>query len=239
MKTLTIYFQKALLAFCILPMLSISGQIPIDKRGILSGNQSRQYLAEQQIRHLKEGVLLVRLESRDATIEGLKERGQLETAAEFEQKIKLQNAETITAFQNGFDFCPVFFFHARESDAIKERNWADVDIITAQGDTVFPFAEGPRNFLAAAFSQTDVGKEETFYLHYVKDGEWHIEIHKVPQEAAVSFNALIMMSNQLVELSSPFPHYVRTFNNLLFSRKPQKAVQKLNKRLHKYADARL
>lgn len=239
MKAMTIYFQKALLAFCLLPMFSISAQIPVDKRGILSGNQSRQYLAEQQIRHLKDGVLLVRLESRDATIAGLKERGQLETATEFEQKIERQNGETISAFQSEFDFCPVFFFHARESEAVKERNWDEVDLFNAYGDSVNPFAERPLNFLVAAFTETAVGKEETFYLHYVKDGVWHIEIHQMMQEAAVSFNALVVMSNLLVELSSPFPYYVRTFNNLPFPRKPQKAVRKLNKRLHKYADARI
>lgn len=225
-------------ALCLWISYAAQGQITIDKRGILNGHQSRQYLAEQQIKHLRDGVLLVRLESRDATIKGLKERGQMDKAAEFEQKIMLQNSETISAFKSAFDFCPVFFFHARDSEAIKKRHWDAVVLLSAQGDTVHPFAEAPLNFLVAAFTQTTVGKEENFYLHYVKDEEWHIEIHQMMRESGTTFNALVVMSNQFVELNAPFPYYVRTFNNLPFSRKPEKAVMHLNRRLHKYAGSR-
>jgi hypothetical protein len=49
------------------------------------------------------------------------------------------------------------------------------------------------------------------------------------------FGALIIKSDQFIQLADPFPSYVRTFDTIFFLRRnPRKVVRKMNEKLHEF-----
>lgn len=49
-----------------------------------------------------------------------------------------------------------------------------------------------------------------------------------------SFGALVIKSSDFVQMRSPFPYYVKTFDSFPIKRKPKKVVKIMNENLHYY-----
>jgi hypothetical protein len=50
----------------------------------------------------------------------------------------------------------------------------------------------------------------------------------------MGFGALVIKSDQFIQLKKPFPYYVRTFDSLPIKRSPKTVVKKMNKKLHRF-----
>src|SRR5690606_29069046 len=87
------------------------------------GTQAQYKLedAKHDLRALSESYILVRLQTKQKTIEALEKSGNTKKAKEVEQELYQENKETILSFQQTFDFCPVYFFYAEDSDDIRTR----------------------------------------------------------------------------------------------------------------------
>ena len=48
----------------------------------------------------------------------------------------------------------------------------------------------------------------------------------------MGFGALVIKNDQFIQLTRPFPYYVRTFDSFPFKRKPEEVIKKLNRKLH-------
>tara|TARA_R110001592_G_scaffold138225_1_gene356933 strand:+ start:54199 stop:54825 length:627 start_codon:yes stop_codon:yes gene_type:complete len=80
----------------------------------------RQTLSREEfVKELKNSALLVRLQDRTNTIATLKEKGMINEAEKLAQQQRLENRETLLSFTQTFDFCPVYFFYAKDSEAIR------------------------------------------------------------------------------------------------------------------------
>ena len=80
----------------------------------------RQTLSREEfVKELKNSALLVRLQDRTNTIATLKEKGLINEAEKLAQQQRLENRETLLSFTQTFDFCPVYFFYAKDSEAIR------------------------------------------------------------------------------------------------------------------------
>lgn len=82
-------------------------------------------LAAHHIKNLKNGALMVRLQTNSHLINALKNDGQIERANEYEVFIKEENHKIMTAFNNYFDFCPIYFFHSYKSKQLLMNNFED------------------------------------------------------------------------------------------------------------------
>lgn len=84
------------------------------------GSPSDNAIARKHIKGLREGALLVRLQTRSQSIAMLKERGLGDKAVQLERRQRKENREYVEAFVSEFDFAPVYFFRSEDSGLIKE-----------------------------------------------------------------------------------------------------------------------
>lgn len=85
---------------------------------------SKTYGKAAFIKEMKEGVLLVRLQDKDKTIKNLEERGMTKEMELISAKQRRENEEIMLAFSVVFDFCPVYFFHSKDSEAIRQGDFS-------------------------------------------------------------------------------------------------------------------
>ncbi len=88
--------------------------------GIAYPQSEKLARAKEQLILLKENMLLVRLYTDDNKIQALESKGYKEAAEQARQEQYNENRETLLAFKQTFDFCPVYFFYASKSEAITE-----------------------------------------------------------------------------------------------------------------------
>ncbi|MFI5135422.1 MAG: hypothetical protein ACHQD9_06180 [Chitinophagales bacterium] len=70
------------------------------------------------IRNLKDGALIVRLQSRSMAISKLNELGNYSGANEIKSQQREENLEVVEAFRSSFSFCKVYFFFTDSTDAL-------------------------------------------------------------------------------------------------------------------------
>lgn len=165
--------------------------------------QSDLDLAKERLQNLKEGMLLVRLQTSSKQIQALEERGMLQEAEAYRQKQYDENKETILAFRKVFDFCPVFFFYADDSEAIRSKA-LEGTIFDSQLEVLTNTRDLPDFFLTGEFAETPNLKIDGF----------------------------VIMDEQMLPLKSPFPFYQREHILLgIITLSKGKMIENLNTRL--------
>lgn len=209
-----------------------------EKKG--SFRKQMRVLAKEQIIQLKEGALLVRLQTKKNSINALRKIGKGELADEIEAQQRNYNLKIISAFKNNFDFCPTYFFFSDYSQNILERQFDKVMFLSdsLHTDTTIKFNKG--HFLTAEFGtiEQDTAK---YFSHYSYESDQNGSSKPVSNYyggSNIGFGALIIKSDQLIQLRRPFPYYVRTFDSLPIKRRLDKTVGKMNKKLHQFYDRR-
>ena len=66
-------------------------------------------------------------------IEKLKELGKNESAKRIQAEQRIKNLETIEAFNQGFDFCPVYFVLSDQTKNIKMNDMKSVQFLNNEG----------------------------------------------------------------------------------------------------------
>ena len=198
----------------------------------------RELEPEDQILALKNGILLVRLQLRERSLEQLREMGKTEYADKMETKQKAYNEEIVHAFRTEFHFCPVYFFSSEYTQDVKEKNFDKV-VFLSDDLTEDPSIkiDETKLFLIAEFDAIDKGGEKRFSHDRYVDTDEGMEKEPVYYAAGegVDFAALVISDDQFVQLHRPFPYYARTFEKVpLIERKIIRTVEKLNEKLYKY-----
>jgi hypothetical protein len=189
----------------------------------------------QQINQLQNGALLVRLKTQKSTIAALRKKGKDELADKRETQQADLNREIITAFQTYFDFCPTYFFFSDCSNTVREKQFDSVDFLNhlLQIDTTIVFNKKP--FLTAEFGTIEQDTTKYFDGYYYFQGENGLERRtRYYGGTNMGFGALVIKSDQFIQLKKPFPYYVRTFDSLPIKRSPKTVVKKMNKKLHRF-----
>lgn len=110
------------------------------------------YTKEEFIRDFKDGYLLVRLQDKNLTLQTLKERGREKEIEQVVAKQRRENQEIILSFSNVFTFCPVYFFYAKDSEAIRKGDFKD-KVFDAQQNAVDLNTE--KTIFTAEFAETE------------------------------------------------------------------------------------
>jgi len=172
---------------------------------IITSCLSNNLKAQDPILKLKNGALLVRLQTNQNLINYYISIGNLHESQKIIDKQNRKNENIIESFKEKWTICPVYFFYSNYSN----------EIINNQFDNVFTIDKTPidkheqkkiqNNFLIAS-----IGK---------KDG-------------TVKFHALILSHQNLRPLKKPCPRYVRTYKGLwIFKRKLTNSIQILEKKI--------
>ena len=160
--------------------------------------------AKERLENLKNGMLLVRLQTSQKQIEAMVDKGLEEEAELLRQEQYEENKESILAFSQVFDFCPVYFFYADKSEAIRDKQLAgnifNSDLVVLQS-----VSELPDFFLTAEFAETP----------------------------NLKIDGVVIMDEQMLPLEAPFPFYQREHIILgLISLSKGSMVERLNARMH-------
>ncbi len=168
----------------------------------------QRLIAEKHILQLHDSsVLIVRLQTKEKSIEALIKAGNTKTA----EKIKLEqqklNQQIINAFNENFTFCKVYFMYSNQSLHILNQEYSK--IIFLNNDL-----------------QEDSSIKPNFSSCYV--AEFGVVA------SATMIQGLAIMDKNLNQLEKPFPYYAK---NPFFASKSKftfKTVKRFNSNLHNY-----
>lgn len=215
---------------------SLPGQETFQKEKKPGTREKMKILSAGQINQLKNGTLLVILKTRKNTIDAYRKAGKIKLADKLEEQQIFLNESIVGAFKENFNFCPVYFFLSDYARDIKNKNFKDVVFLDRnfEPDTNLKFMI--KNFFIAEFGNIEQDTAKYFDGYHAMNTNKKVEkkakYHGGPN---MGFRALIIMSDQLVQLARPFPYYIRTFDSLwLFERNAETVVKKLNKKLNKF-----
>jgi len=230
--------MKRILTGLLLTIISLTGfsqgtQTGQNKAGSV---QQPKEIAREQITRLHDGALLVRLHTKNKSITALKNIGKTKEADELEKKQAEYNLDIISAFKLNFTFCPVYFFYSDYSTNIIERQFDNVvflnDSLLNDPNIKFDF----KSFLTADFGIIE--QDTARYFDYESREQDTTGATKRTNNyyggADMSFGALIIRSDKLMQLRDPFPYYVRTFDSLPTARNLGKVVKKMNTKLNDF-----
>ena len=212
--------------------LSFSQEVVGEEKKI-SYRELNDSLSRVNIKLLKEGALLVRLQTKNKSIEALREIGENDKAAEIEKHQHDHNLSIINAFKTNFTFCPTYFFYSHYSPYIIQKQFDKVVFLNENliEDSTIRF-DGEK-FLTAEFAaiEQDTAK---YFSHYSFEDSEDQRLNKTENyygSSDMGFEALIIKNDQFMQLKSPFPYYVRTFNSLPVRKSNNKTVKKMNDKL--------
>ncbi len=200
-----------------------------------SARQVKKQRNTTHITNLKEGALLVRLHSKQRSIQLQRSIGRDKIADRMERKQNDLNKTIIAAFRDEFDFCPVYFFYSDSSKNVTERDFDNVhfldDSLEVAPDVKF---EGDK-FLTAEFTTIEQDTVKKFDYDYNASTENGLEQRKAYRGGpGMDFGALVIKTDEFVQMSEPFPYYVRTFDSLPISVRPKEVVSRMNRKLHRF-----
>lgn len=191
---------------------------------------------EKLINDMKNGVILVRLMSRENAIQALKNAGQHEKAQAVMDQQKEENLEITKAFVDEFDFCPVMYFYSSCSKNIMDREFQgclmNADLAPAQEADVSSIDK----FFIAEFWHVE-SSDEKYFTHYSletnEEGDKEIRTN-YGGDTEIGAAALVIRDASFKQLQDPFPFHVRTREGLPWERSKAKTVEKMNQGLHNY-----
>jgi len=199
-------------------------------------SSNNQMVAREHILAMKDGALLVRLQTRSQSIETLKDRGMEDKAKQLEERQRNQNLEYVEAFISEFDFAPVYFFRSEDSKLVKEGRLDEVVFLDGEMNADSSIKVMKKIIYTAEFGTVDPDdskRREDYRLE--KDSSGVKQKPTYYGSADMGFEALVIMNDQFVQLRRPFPYYVRTFGKKgIINRSPKKTVRKMNEKLFQF-----
>ena len=230
--------MKRILTGLFLTIISLTGFSQGTQTGQTRAGSAPQpeAIAREQITRLHDGALLVRLHTKNKSITALRNIGKTKEADEVEKKQAEYNLNIVSAFKLNFSFCPVYFFYSDYSTNIIEKQFDQVvflnDSLRADPNINFDF----KSFLTADFGIIEQDTARYFdYKSLEMDTTGAATLtNNYYGGADMSFGALIIRSDKLMQLRDPFPYYVRTFDSLPTARNLGKVVKKMNTKLNDF-----
>jgi len=175
------------------------------------------------IRDLKEGVLVVRLQTRSKAIQQLNKEGNYAAANNILQAQRKENLETIQAFRTKFSFCKVYFFFSDSTDAwmngrrsgyfLNDSLVIDPSIQLKENFSLLAEKGSPEHQNAYDKTQPDLEQKEPGYLN----------------------ETIVVRDKNLHMLKDPFPYYAQEpFPENVFARNWKSKVESLNRKLNNF-----
>jgi len=190
-------------------------------------------IANESIKQLKNGVLLVRLSKKQSAIEALEKVGQVNTANQLIERQKELNEKIVNAFETEFNFCPTYFFYSEDSKKIRNGDLDKVAWLNKKNLEVDEsITINAANYFIAEFSYSEQDTAKYYSDSYQFFGKNGTEIrHKYYGGSNLRQDGLIVKSNQFVQLPKPFPRFIK--KSMFSDPKTVHAlmVSKLNKKL--------
>ena len=195
-----------------------------------------EFRAAEQISSLKDGALIVRLSKRQRSIDHLIKLGYSEKAAEIRKEQSERNKKWVSAFNENFNFCKVYFIYSEESYKVIEGNLNDVNFLDSNLEVNNSITFTEDYFLTAEYGpilQDTLGTSKR--TEYFKNTEKGPE-RKYEMDGGAYFHDLmgfVVKDQKFIQLIKPFPYYVKE-NVVIVKRDENDIIKNLNGRLSSY-----
>lgn len=177
----------------------------------------RRAVAENHIKRLEKGALLVRLPSARPLINALNERGYTEKMEEVVDEVESENRKIVEAFGKEYDFSEVYFFYSHKSREIREGNFSP--LMNADFETVSAImSDSIPDYYIAEFTtlRPDTGH---YYIGTSVEPNPNGGQHLVKKYGGYSigadFQVLVIKDKNFIQLRDPFPYYKRGYEKKL------------------------
>lgn len=221
------------LLFYFLFFLSLQSLSQSDVRGTPEWYKAT---ANRQIRDLKAGALLFRLPQNKVAIQAARDSGFVLTAARMERQLHERNIEIIAHMRKYFTFCDVYFIYADQSEKVLAHEWKEIDFLSdsLKVDKSIHLPDVPIFTAELTLLRADTARIATGeVMRHNNEGDLK-NVQTYTSSPDPMFEALIIKSDQFVQLHKPFPYYSRTFNSLPFRRSMKKVVKIMDENLEAF-----
>lgn len=209
--------HRARFSHIVLVVISMLGSFglwaQLDSAEIEYRKTHRTYKAMKDIMAMKEGVLLVRLNTKFKTIEALENHKAFKEAEQVRAAQKEWNKKVVGYFKTHYTFTPVYFFFSTETDKVKRRDFASVHFLDSE---LQPLENQP--VISANF--------------------WIAEINYLDRNTRtgsdMGFEAILLRDSSFTQLDHPFPFYTRTLRSVVPERHMPEAMRRFNEKLHSF-----
>ena len=195
---------------------------------------SERSVAKEQIKNLKNGILLIRLSTKSKALETIRKKGYNEKADEIEaDQIALNKAIALT-FPVNIKFCKTAFFYSQETDKLISKEFDKMTFMDGELNEIPNPLVNDMYFLVLDLAILE-GRDPRSKKARRQDAEKGIE--KKPDyysPSNMSLPAFIVKDQNLNQLTDPFPYYVRAYSLEPEIDRILRAALKLNKRLFKF-----
>lgn len=164
----------------------------------------REEVSKWQINQLKNGAMLVRLQTNTMAIEALKKTGKYDLATQKELETYALNKNIVRAFTKYYNFSKVYFFYNTKSDTLakgaKQGFFLDTNLIV----------------------DPHINLTDSFYLLAERDYTYNSSIGFVPKDTAMYFKesgapekemAIVIKNKYYHQLKEPFPYFTELNGN--------------------------
>ena len=197
-------------------------------------SKSIQTLMAEKIRLLKNGALLFRLHTKENSIAALRDAGNQETADKIENQQQEFNKNLIAAFREKYNFSPVYFFTSDYTDTLLSGNISHVVFVNDSLDPDPSIKLTQSGFLIAEAGTLEPDTGVYFEGQYYDYSEKRQKKESYYGSSNMGLDAIRIMNDRFVQLTNPFPYYLRLYTSMPVPRKIEVAVEKLNTEFNKY-----
>lgn len=187
--------------------------------------------AKVDIKNLKEGILLVRLDSRSEEIKFLREHNRAKRAKKMETRMYGRNLTIVSTFKKHFSFCPVYFFEDTFSVQVLKGDFSNVLFYNDSLKQDQSIVVNSSNYFIAehGFTQGDTTSyRQDFYIEKNENGL--VKEQKRHSEENLNISAFVIRDKSFVQLREPFPYYSK-----IVGRNPSKGLIQI--RIKQFSEA--
>ncbi|MFN6015227.1 MAG: hypothetical protein ACK47F_11105 [Flavobacteriales bacterium] len=190
---------------------------------------------KEDVLKLKNGVLLVRIHGRTKEIAHYKKHGRSEMVERLEKETMTFNQNLISAFNEKFKFCPIYFFEDTFSLYFTSGRINDVIFYD---DSLKPDASIQLNnsnyfFAEIGFTEGDTTRFRNEYMITSNEEGTHQET-RMHSEENLHLLAFVIRDKNFVMLHEPFPSYERLYKKQPKAWKLRKKISIWNSRITNY-----
>ncbi|MBI1266089.1 MAG: hypothetical protein GC193_01525 [Cryomorphaceae bacterium] len=192
--------------------------------------------AVRQISDLKSGVLLFRLPQNKVALQAARDSGFVLSAARMERQLHERNIEIVEHMRKYFTFCDVYFIYADQSEKVLAHEWNDIEFLSdsLKVDKSIHLPDVPIFTAELTLLRADTARIATGeVMRHNNEGDLK-NVQTYTSSPDPMFEALIIKSDQFVQLHKPFPYYSRTFNSMPFRRSMKKVVKMMDENLERF-----
>lgn len=168
----------------------------------------------EEINKLKEGALIVRLQTKEKALAKMADKVRPEYLESKRADIYSLNKEIIDSVRFYFDFCPVFFVDAYQSKNIKQGMLDEVVFLNDKVEIDETIQFNHSTFLTAEFSSLKMNNGDAD-----------------PSLSNSGSRSFVFKDSKFIQLNKPFPFFVRTWALFPKQRTKGTVVKKMNSKL--------